>query len=129
MALLASDIPALIGRTRRVFTLADDQMAVLTPGALHVTTLEGEPVELEERTITWDVEAAQKDGFEDFMSKEMHQQPAAVGDTLLDRRGPAGELVLDEMRLSADDLREHRQGVHRRLWVQLPLGARGEVRH
>jgi glucosamine--fructose-6-phosphate aminotransferase (isomerizing) len=104
MALLASDIPALIGRTRRVFTLADDQMAVLTPGALHVTTLEGEPVELEERTITWDVEAAQKDGFEDFMSKEMHQQPAAVGDTLLDRRGAAGELVLDEMRLSADDL-------------------------
>ncbi len=104
-ALLASDIPALIGRTRRVFTLADDQMAVLTPGALRVTTLDGEPVELEERTITWDVEAAQKDGFEDFMSKEMHQQPAAVGDTLLDRRGPGGELVLDEMRLSADDLR------------------------
>ncbi|HEX4161229.1 MAG TPA: glutamine--fructose-6-phosphate transaminase (isomerizing), partial [Acidimicrobiales bacterium] len=69
-------------------------------------TLAGEPVEPEERTITWDLEAAQKDGFEDFMSKEMHQQPEAVADTLLDRRGPGGELILDEMRLSADELRD-----------------------
>ncbi|HVT41425.1 MAG TPA: glutamine--fructose-6-phosphate transaminase (isomerizing) [Acidimicrobiales bacterium] len=102
---LASDIPALIGHTRRVFTLADDQLAVLTPGALSVMTLDGEPVEPEPRTITWDIEAAQKEGFEDFMSKEMHQQPAAVGDTLLDRRAVGGELILDEMRLGADDLR------------------------
>ena len=105
MTLLASDIPALIEHTRRVFTLADDQMAVLTPGALSVTTLEGDPVEPEERTITWDLEAARKDGFEDFMSKEIHEQPAAVGYTLLDRRGPGGELILDEMRLGADELR------------------------
>jgi glucosamine--fructose-6-phosphate aminotransferase (isomerizing) len=102
---LASDIPALIGHTRRVFTLADDQLAVLTPGALSVMTLDGEPVEPEPRTITWDLEAAQKEGYEDFMSKEMHQQPAAVGDTLLDRRAVGGELILDEMRLGADDLR------------------------
>jgi glucosamine--fructose-6-phosphate aminotransferase (isomerizing) len=106
MTLLASDIPALIGHTRHIFTLADDQLAVLTPGEISVTTLAGEPVEPEERTITWDLEAAQKDGFEDFMSKEMHQQPEAVADTLLDRRGPGGELILDEMRLSADELRD-----------------------
>jgi glucosamine--fructose-6-phosphate aminotransferase (isomerizing) len=106
MTLLASDIPALIGHTRHIFTLANDQLAVLTPGEISVTTLAGEPVEPEERTITWDLEAAQKDGFEDFMSKEMHQQPEAVADTLLDRRGPGGELILDEMRLSADELRD-----------------------
>jgi glucosamine--fructose-6-phosphate aminotransferase (isomerizing) len=105
MTLLASDIPALIGHTRRVYTLADDQLAVLTPGALSVMTLEGEPVEPEQRTISWDLEAAQKEGFEDFMSKEMHQQPTAVGDTLLDRRAVGGELILDEMRLTPDDLR------------------------
>jgi glucosamine--fructose-6-phosphate aminotransferase (isomerizing) len=105
MTLLASDIPALIGHTRRIFTLADDQLAVLTPGELSVTMLDGTPVEPEQRTITWDIETAQKDGFEDFMSKEMHQQPEAVADTLLDRRGPGGELILDEMRLSADELR------------------------
>ena len=105
MTLLASDIPALIGHTRRVFTLADDQLAVLTPGALAVTTLDGEPVEPEQRTITWDLEAAQKGGYEDFMSKEIDEQPKAVADTLLDRRGAGGELILDEMRLGADELR------------------------
>ena len=106
MTLLASDIPALIGHTRRVFTLADDQLAVLTPGALTVTTLDGEPVEPVERAITWDVEAAQKGGYEDFMSKEIEEQPVAVRDTLLDRRGASGELILDEMRLGADELRD-----------------------
>ncbi len=105
MALLASDVPALIGHTRQVFALADDELAVLTPGALAVTTLDGTPVEPELLTITWDVEAAQKGGYEDFMSKEMHEQPLAVADTLLDRRGAGGELILDEMRLSPDDLR------------------------
>ncbi len=105
MTLLASDIPALIGYTRRVYTLADDQLAVLTPGALAVTTLEGEEVEPEERTITWDLEAAQRGGYPDYMSKEMHEQPQAVADTLLDRRGGRGELILDEMRLGAEELR------------------------
>jgi glutamine---fructose-6-phosphate transaminase (isomerizing) len=105
-AFLASDIPALIGYTRRIYTLADDQLAVLTPGSVSVTTLDGEPVEPEQRTITWDLEAAQKGGYEDFMSKEMHEQPQAVADTLLDRRGPGGELILDEMRLGSDALRE-----------------------
>jgi glutamine---fructose-6-phosphate transaminase (isomerizing) len=104
-ALLASDIPALIGHTRQVFALADDELAVLTPGAISVTTLDGAPVTPEQLTITWDLEAAQKGGYDDFMSKEMHEQPEAVANTLLDRRGADGQLVLDEMRLSADDLR------------------------
>ena len=105
MAFLASDIPALIGHTRRVFALADDELAVLTPGALSVSTLDGTPVEPEQLTITWDIEAAQKGGYEDYMSKEINEQPQAVADTLLDRRGPGGELILDEMRLGAADLR------------------------
>ena len=104
-ALLASDIPALIGQTRQVFALADDELAVLTPGAIAVTTLDGTSVEPEQLTITWNLEAAQKGGYEDYMSKEMHEQPQAVADTLLDRRGGHGELILDEMRLSAEDLR------------------------
>ncbi|HXZ62312.1 MAG TPA: glutamine--fructose-6-phosphate transaminase (isomerizing) [Acidimicrobiales bacterium] len=105
MTMLASDIPALVGHTRRVYALADDELAVLTPGGLAVTTLEGAPVEPEQLTITWDLEAAQRGGYEDYMSKEMHEQPKAVADTLLDRRGGHGELILDEMRLGADELR------------------------
>jgi glucosamine--fructose-6-phosphate aminotransferase (isomerizing) len=106
VAFLASDIPALIGHTRTVFALADDELAVLTPGHIAITTLDGAPVTPEQLTITWDLEAAQKGGFEDFMSKEMDEQPLAVANTLLDRRGPGGELILDEMRLSPDDLRQ-----------------------
>jgi glutamine---fructose-6-phosphate transaminase (isomerizing) len=106
VALLASDIPALIGHTRQVFALADDELAVLTPGAITVTTLAGAPVTPEQLTVTWDLESAQKGGYDDYMSKEMHEQPQAVANTLLDRRGPDGQLELDEMRLSADDLRQ-----------------------
>jgi glutamine---fructose-6-phosphate transaminase (isomerizing) len=106
VAMLASDIPALIGHTRRVFTLADDQLAVLTPGALSVTTLDGQPVEPEERTITWDLEAAQKGGYDDFMSKEINEQPEAIANTLLERRALVGAVALDEMRIPDDALRE-----------------------
>ena len=104
VAFLASDIPALLDHTRRLFALADDEVAVLTPGTITVTTLGGDPVTPEQLTVSWDLEAAQKGGYEDFMSKEMHEQPEAVANTLLDRRGPGGELVLDEMRLGTDEL-------------------------
>jgi len=104
-AFLASDIPALLGHTRQLFALRDDELAVLTPGSIVVTTLEGEGVVPEPLHISWDLEAAQKGGYDDFMSKEMHEQPQAVANTLLDRRGPGGELVLDEMRLTAEELR------------------------
>jgi glutamine---fructose-6-phosphate transaminase (isomerizing) len=105
VTLLASDIPALLGQADQFFALADDELAVLTPGAIVVTTLAGDPVVPEELHITWDLEAAQKDGYEDFMSKEMHEQPRAVANTLLDRRDADGHLLLDEMRLSPDALR------------------------
>ncbi len=105
VALLASDIPALIGQTRQVFALGDDELAVLTPGSITVTRLDGTPVTPSELKITWDLEAAQKGGYADFMSKEIHEQPQAVADTLLDRRGPGGELILDEMRLGPEELR------------------------
>ena len=128
-AFLASDIPALIGHTRRVFTLDDDQLAVLTPGALSVTTLDGEPVEPEERTITWDLEAAQKGGYEDFMSKEIHEQPEAIANTLLERRGLDGELVARRGPHLRRRPGRHRQGLHRRLRLELPRRPGGQVRH
>jgi glucosamine--fructose-6-phosphate aminotransferase (isomerizing) len=98
-AILASDIPALLGHTREVRFLEDDQVAELRPGSLRVTTLAGDPVELAARTVEWDLEQARKDGHDDFMSKEMDEQPRAVADTLLDRRRADGSLALDEIRL------------------------------
>jgi glutamine---fructose-6-phosphate transaminase (isomerizing) len=103
-ALLASDIPALLGRTRRLFALADDQVAELRPGSL-VVTLDGETVEPFALSVDWDVSAAQKDGCEDFMSKEIREQPKAVADTLLDRQRADGSLMLDEGAMTDDELR------------------------
>ncbi|MGO9458475.1 MAG: glutamine--fructose-6-phosphate transaminase (isomerizing) [Acidimicrobiales bacterium] len=103
-ALLASDIPALLGRTRRLFALDDDQLAELGPGTLRVTTFDGELVEPTALSVDWDLETAQKGGYDDFMSKEIHEQPAAVADTLLDRRKADGRLGLDELRLDEAEL-------------------------
>jgi glucosamine--fructose-6-phosphate aminotransferase (isomerizing) len=105
VALLASDIPALIGHATEVFALADDEMVVLTPGQATVTTLDGTPVTPEPLTITWNLEAAQKGGYDDFMSKEIHEQPEAIANTLLDRHALSGAVALDELRITADALR------------------------
>ena len=104
-ALLASDIPALLGRTRSFLLLEDDQIAELRPGSIRVTTLDGTEVIPPLRTVDYDLDAARKDGYPDYMSKEMHEQPMAVANTLLDRLLPDGTLALDEVRISDDELR------------------------
>lgn len=104
-AFLASDIPALLGHTHSFLLLEDDQIAELRPGSIRVTTLEGIEVVPPGRTVDYDLDAAQKDGYPDYMSKEMHEQPLAVANTLLDRVLPDGTLALDEVRISDDELR------------------------
>ena len=104
-AFLASDIPALLGHTRSFLLLEDDQIAELRPGSIRVTTLDGTEVFPPERTVDYDLDAARKDGYPDYMSKEMYEQPMAVANTLLDRVLPDGTLALDEVRISDDELR------------------------
>ncbi|MGP8006943.1 MAG: glutamine--fructose-6-phosphate transaminase (isomerizing) [Acidimicrobiales bacterium] len=102
---LASDIPALLGCTQSFLLLDDDQIAELRPGSVRVTTLDGTEVVPPVRTVDYDLEAARKDGYDDYMSKEMHEQPQAVANTLLGRLLPDGTLALDEVRISDDELR------------------------
>lgn len=104
-AVLASDIPAILGVTRDVFVIEDDQVVELSAGSLRVTDLSGHEVTPVRRHVTWNLEAAEKSGFEDFMLKEIHEQPTAVADTLRGRTEAAGRLILDELRLSEDELR------------------------
>ncbi len=104
-AFLASDIPAILGLTRDFFVLEDDQVAELRPGVLRVTDLTGAEVQPQTITVDWDLDAARKDGYDDYMSKEMHEQPKAVADTLLDRLLPDGTLSLDEVHITNDELR------------------------
>jgi glucosamine--fructose-6-phosphate aminotransferase (isomerizing) len=106
VGLLASDIPALLGHTRRFWVLDDDQVVELRPGSMRVTTLAGKVVEPTELKIDWDMAAAEKGGYPDFMGKEIHEQPRAVADTLLGRLLPDGTIGLDELRITPDDLRD-----------------------
>ncbi|MGD0393921.1 MAG: glutamine--fructose-6-phosphate transaminase (isomerizing) [Acidimicrobiales bacterium] len=103
---LASDIPALLGSTRQLFALEDDQLVELRPGSMRVTTLDGADARATALNIDWDVAAARLGGHDDFMTKEIHEQPAAVAATLLGHRRDGGRLALDEAAgLSERDLR------------------------
>jgi glucosamine--fructose-6-phosphate aminotransferase (isomerizing) len=102
---LGSDVSAFIGYTREAIELGQDQVVELTVDGVTVTDFDGKPGVVNEYHVDWDVEAAEKGGFDHFMLKEIAEQPRAVADTLLGRIDEQGLLVLDEMRLSDDELR------------------------
>ena len=81
-AFLASDVPAILKYTRSVYYIGNLQVARLSPGSVKFYDLNGDEIALPLTEITWDAEAAEKGGYEHFMLKEIHEQPAAVRDTL-----------------------------------------------
>jgi glucosamine--fructose-6-phosphate aminotransferase (isomerizing) len=89
---LASDIPALLGRTRRVLVLEDGELAILERAGVTVRR-DGEPVARAPMTVTWDLAAAEKGGHPHFMLKEILEQPKALRDTLAGRLRPAERRV------------------------------------
>jgi glutamine---fructose-6-phosphate transaminase (isomerizing) len=105
----ASDVAALIGHTSEVAALLDGQIARITPEGVEVVDTDGNPAEPHRYTVDWDLAAAEKQGYDHFMLKEIHEQPRAVHDTLLDRYtaeepGVAPRLHLDELRIDERDL-------------------------
>ncbi|WP_448318670.1 glutamine--fructose-6-phosphate transaminase (isomerizing) [Streptomyces sp. CO7] len=109
---LASDVAAFIEYTRDAVELGQDQVVELRRDeadgsvAVTVTGFDGRPAEVREFHIDWDASAAEKGGYDYFMLKEIAEQPKAVADTLLGRVDDAGRLSLDELRISAEELRE-----------------------
>ncbi|GEP36602.1 glutamine--fructose-6-phosphate aminotransferase [isomerizing] [Nocardioides psychrotolerans] len=103
---LGSDVAAFIEHTREAMELGQDQVVTITRDGVEVTDFDGNPSEGKRYHVTWDLSAAEKDGHDWFMRKEIFEQPRAVADSLLGRRTPAGLLHLDEMRLSDDELRD-----------------------
>ena len=79
---LASDVPAVLKYTRDIYYIDNLQSVRLLPGEAHFFDLNGDEVSVESTHITWDAAAAEKGGYEHFMIKEIHEQPAAVRDTL-----------------------------------------------
>ena len=97
--MLASDIPAVLQRTRTFVPLAENQVAEVRADSVRLTDLEGQDLVLEPLEVEWDLAAAEKSGYEDFMLKEIFEQPTAVRDALRGRFDQDQRLVLDELRM------------------------------
>ena len=102
---VASDVAAFIEYTRDAVELGQDQLVVITRSGYEVTDFDGEPAVGKPFRVSWDLSAAVKGGHDYFMLKEIEEQPAALANTL---RGhfTAGRIVLDEQRMSDQDLRD-----------------------
>ena len=104
---LGSDVAAFIPHTRDAVELGQDQAVIITADSYRITDFDGNDMTAAARTfhIDWDLSAAEKGGYEYFMLKEIAEQPTAVAETLLGHFID-GRIVLDEQRLSDQELRE-----------------------
>lgn len=103
---IASDIPAILSHTRKVYFLNDEEIVVLTRDKVEVMTKEGLPVDKEVFNVTWDAQAAEKGGYEHFMIKEIHEQPKAIRDTMTSRiMADCDEIKLDDITLTKEELK------------------------
>lgn len=100
---IASDVTAILSRTRRVCRLKDGEIAVLEQGRVSFFGPDLEPLEKPAEQVEWDVAAAEKGGYEHFMMKEICEQPEALGKTISPRLRE-GRVVLDDISLSREDI-------------------------
>ncbi len=103
---LASDVAAFISFTKQATEIGQDQVAEIRADSVTVTNFDGTLAQVRDFVVDWDAEAAEKAGFKWFMTKEIAEQPRAVADALVGRTDAAGRLMLDEMRLTDDELRQ-----------------------
>ena len=103
--LVGSDIPALLAYTRDVIPLDNHQIAEVRPGSVRVFDFEGNEVEARSVHVEWDLDAAEKGGFEDFMLKEIFEQPEAVRNTMRGRIREGGVVQLDEVHWDVETLK------------------------
>ena len=100
-SIVASDIPAVLQYTREVMVLHDGQIAVVTPQGVSVIGPLGDVAEPEMLHVEWDLDAAEKGGYEDFMLKEIFEQPKAIRETLRGRMGDDGTIQLSELAMTS----------------------------
>lgn len=103
--MIASDVTAIIRRTRKYMILDDNEVAIIRPDSVQVFNAFGEPIEKEVRTVTWDMSAAEKGGYEHFMIKEIMEQPRAIAQTIQPRIRD-GQIVFEENGLTDNRLKK-----------------------
>ena len=101
---IASAVPAFMRETREVQYIEDDEIVVLRPGGVEFLSMDGEPRERDTVTIDWDAETAEKQGYETFMLKEIHEQADAVAETIGERAARDDGIDLGELGSIDDEL-------------------------
>ena len=102
---IASDIPAVLDHTRDVYLIDNNTFAVVTKDNVTLYNNTKQPIKKERFHVTWDTDAAEKDGYEHFMRKEIHEQPKAIKQTLLSRLDDrSNTITLDEFNLTKEML-------------------------
>lgn len=102
---LASDIPAILKYTRNVYFLEDGEAAILTKDSVKIYDLDEKELKKEVFTVTWDIDAAEKSGYDHFMMKEIFEQPKVIKDTLNGRLSQdSEEVILDQIKIDKDVL-------------------------
>jgi glutamine---fructose-6-phosphate transaminase (isomerizing) len=101
---LASDIPAIMNYTKDILVVEDNEMVVITGDKVTLKSLGGEVIKRKPIKVTWDAGAAEKSGYDDFMLKEIFEQPHAIRETMRGRVHD-NKIILDELRLTEADIK------------------------
>ncbi len=105
---IASDVPAILKYTRNVYYIENLEIVELTEDSIAFYNIDLDPIEKEMHTVEWDLEAAEKGGYEHFMLKEIYEQPKAVRDTI-SPRVKDNKIVIDELNMSEEDIQNIRK--------------------
>ncbi len=103
--IIASDVPAVLKYTRDVFFIENEEIVRMTRDTMEFFNVDEEPIEKESVRIEWDVNAAEKGGYEHFMLKEMYEQPKAITDTF-SLRIKDGKIMIDELNMTDEEIQK-----------------------
>ncbi|CUX33851.1 glutamine--fructose-6-phosphate transaminase (isomerizing) [Clostridium sp. C105KSO13] len=103
-SIIASDVPAVLKYTRDVYFIENEEIVRLTDDTLEFFNVDEESIQKEATHIDWDVDAAEKGGYEHFMLKEMYEQPKAIADTFSPRI-KGGDIVIDELNMTEEEIK------------------------
>ena len=101
--LIASDVPAILKHSRDVFYIQNEEIAVMQKDQILFYNVDGEEIQKESSKIEWDLNAAEKDGYEHFMLKEMYEQPKTVRDTV-NPRLKGDQIIIEELGMTDEDI-------------------------
>lgn len=101
---IASDIPALLKHVRKIYLIENNETVVLTKNDVKIYNADRQEVKREVFTVTWDADAAEKEGYDHFMLKEIHEQPKGIRETLTRRLDENGDVKLDGITMTKEDI-------------------------